>query len=115
MDILTFDKVSLTYQTIEGETTALKDVTFSVREGEFVSLVGPSGCGKTTILSLISGLIKPTAGTVSVMENKKIISSHNIGIETDELYGESDYTDGDMIVLPGGMPGAANLGAHEGC
>ena len=67
MDILTFDKVSLTYQTVEGETTALKDVTFSVREGEFVSLVGPSGCGKTTILSLISGLIKPTTGTVSVM------------------------------------------------
>ena len=51
--------------------------------------------------------------TVSVMQEKKIISSHNIGIETDELYGESDYMDGDMIVLPGGMPGTTHLKNHE--
>ena len=37
--------------------------------------------------------------TVSIMKDKKIISSHNIGIEADELYGESDYMDGDMIVF----------------
>jgi len=52
--------------------------------------------------------------TVSVMEEKKIISSHNIGIEADELYGQSDYMDGDMIVLPGGMPGTTHLKNHEG-
>ena len=51
--------------------------------------------------------------TVSVMENKKIISSHKIGIEADEVYGESDYMDGDMIVLPGGMPGTTHLKNHE--
>ena len=51
--------------------------------------------------------------TVSVMQEKKIISSHNIGIEADELYGESDYMDGDMIVLPGGMPGTTHLKNHE--
>lgn len=51
--------------------------------------------------------------TVSIMENKKIISSHQIGIEADELYGESDYMDGDMIVLPGGMPGTTHLKNHE--
>ena len=51
--------------------------------------------------------------TVSVMGRKQIISSHNIGIETDELYGESDYADGDMIVLPGGMPGTTHLKNHE--
>jgi len=50
--------------------------------------------------------------TVSVMENKKIVSSHNIGIEADELYGQSDYMDGDMIVLPGGMPGTTHLKNH---
>lgn len=50
-----------------------------------------------------------TVVTVSVMENKKIMSSHKIGIEADELYGESDYMDGDMIVLPGGMPGTTHL------
>jgi NitT/TauT family transport system ATP-binding protein len=46
-----------------GETKpALKDVTFSVAEGEFVCLVGASGCGKTTVLKLIAGLEEPTAG-----------------------------------------------------
>lgn len=66
MEMLSFDDVSLTYQTPEGETEALKHVTMSLREGEFVSLVGPSGCGKTTILSLTAGLIKPTSGTITV-------------------------------------------------
>jgi NitT/TauT family transport system ATP-binding protein len=40
----------------EGGTYALRDVSFDVREGEFVSLIGPSGCGKTTLLYCISGL-----------------------------------------------------------
>ena len=51
--------------------------------------------------------------TVSVMEKKQIRSSHNIGIEADELYGESDYMDGAMVVLPGGMPGTTHLKNHE--
>lgn len=51
--------------------------------------------------------------TVSIMGRKQIVSSHKIGIEADELYGESDYTDGDMIVLPGGMPGTTHLKNHE--
>lgn len=52
--------------------------------------------------------------TVSVMPEKKIISSHKIAIEADELYGASDYMDGDMLVLPGGMPGTIHLKEHEG-
>jgi len=64
MAILKFDNVSLTYFSDNGETEALKDINFEIKEGEFVSIVGPSGCGKTTILSLISGLITPTSGTI---------------------------------------------------
>jgi len=64
MAILNLSDVCLTYFSANGETEALKDVSFSVEEGEFVSIVGPSGCGKTTILSLISGLIKPTSGEI---------------------------------------------------
>ena len=52
--------------------------------------------------------------TVSVMDRKHIISSHNIGIVADEVFGTSDYMDGDMVVLPGGMPGTVNLREHEG-
>lgn len=64
MKILEFNKVYLTYFSDNGETQALKDISFSINEGEFVSIVGPSGCGKTTILSLVSGLIKPTSGEI---------------------------------------------------
>ena len=69
MAILKFDKVSLTYFSDNGETEALKGISFEINEGEFVSIVGPSGCGKTTILSLISGLIQPTSGTITISEN----------------------------------------------
>lgn len=44
----------------------LHDVSFSVRAGEFVALVGPNGAGKTTLLKHLNGLLKPTAGTVTV-------------------------------------------------
>ena len=62
------------YLTIEGlekrfashGRAAFKDVTFSVRQGEFVALIGPSGCGKSTLLHIISGLSKPTAGSIKL-------------------------------------------------
>ncbi|WP_235008491.1 ABC transporter ATP-binding protein [Candidatus Halocynthiibacter alkanivorans] len=49
-----------------GNFTALKDISVSVKEGEFVTLLGPSGCGKTTLLKLISGFLKPTNGTIKI-------------------------------------------------
>ena len=47
-----------------GETPALAQTSLEVADGEFVTLVGPSGCGKTTLMNVISGLQKPTAGRV---------------------------------------------------
>ena len=61
---LVFDKVSYTYHTPTGETMAVKDLSFEVAEGQFVSVIGPSGCGKSTILSLAAGLIAPSEGRV---------------------------------------------------
>lgn len=46
--------------------TALRDITLTVKRGEFVVLVGPSGCGKTTFINAISGLVEPWEGTVEV-------------------------------------------------
>ena len=65
-DVLKINNVHLTYQSEETETEALKNINFSVKQGEFVSIVGPSGCGKTTILSLIAGLIKPSKGEILI-------------------------------------------------
>jgi len=63
-EVLRFEKVSMHYHSKQGETVAVKDMSFSVNEGEFVAIIGPSGCGKTTLLSLAAGLLKPTSGEV---------------------------------------------------
>lgn len=66
MSILNMDSVTLTYFSDKGETQAIKDISFKIDKGDFVSIVGPSGCGKTTILSLISGLIPATSGEIKI-------------------------------------------------
>jgi ABC-type lipoprotein export system ATPase subunit len=66
-DILMGAKLSKKYGSLE----VVKDVSLTVKEGEFVSLVGKSGCGKTTLLSLLSGLEKPTKGQV-ILDGKEI-------------------------------------------
>ena len=71
-NILELHDVSHAYHGMEGETLALSHLSFSLKQGEFVSIVGPSGCGKSTILSIISGLIPPESGNV-------ILSGSNIG------------------------------------
>ena len=52
------------FHTEKDDVLALENVSFDVYENEFVSLVGPSGCGKSTILSILSGLNKPTDGNI---------------------------------------------------
>lgn len=62
--VLELDQVGFSYHSLDGETPALLDVSFSVYTGEFIAIVGPSGCGKSTLLSLICGLLKPEFGTI---------------------------------------------------
>lgn len=52
--------------------------------------------------------------TVSVMEDRAVVGSHGIEVTADLLFSEADYDDCQMIVLPGGLPGAENLLAHQG-
>ena len=80
-EVLRFDNVSMHYHSQQGETVALKEVNFSVSEGEFVAIIGPSGCGKTTLLSLAAGLLTPTEGKV-------ISDGHSFGymLQKDELF-----------------------------
>ncbi|NWG03429.1 MAG: ABC transporter ATP-binding protein [Syntrophaceae bacterium] len=61
---LTCQGLCKTYQTKNGLISAIKDVSFCVKEHEFICIVGPSGCGKTTLLKLIAGLLHPTSGQI---------------------------------------------------
>ncbi len=54
------------------ETPALSDMSFSIREKEFVSVVGPSGCGKTTLINLVAGFYAPTKGEI-LLNDKRIM------------------------------------------
>jgi NitT/TauT family transport system ATP-binding protein len=64
---LAISNVSHSFAAPDGTTmTALEDVSVSVPENEFFTVVGPTGCGKTTLLNIAAGLITPTNGTVSM-------------------------------------------------
>lgn len=66
-DCIRVDSVSHLFLSPAGATVmATNDVSFTVRTGEFVSIVGPSGCGKTTLLNMMAGLVVPSSGTVSL-------------------------------------------------
>ena len=80
-EILKFERVEMRYHTKNSETVAVKDLSFSVREDEFLAVVGPSGCGKTTLLSLAAGLLKPSAGRI---ENGGVTLGYML--QKDELF-----------------------------
>lgn len=58
------------YTTEEVETTALNNVNFEIKEGEFVSVMGPSGCGKSTLLNILGLLDNPTSGEMFFLDNE---------------------------------------------
>ncbi|MDR0330241.1 MAG: ABC transporter ATP-binding protein [Chitinispirillales bacterium] len=71
-EILKIDSVTRTYTDAEGNTVeALRDVSLSVKRGEFVSIIGSSGCGKTTLLRMIAGLDAPESGEL-VLNGERI-------------------------------------------
>ncbi len=58
--------ISKQFVSDKGPLQVIKDVSFSVREGEFVTIVGPSGCGKSTLMSIIAGFVGTDEGSIFV-------------------------------------------------
>ena len=86
--LLELDHVGLSYHTLAGEIPALSQISFSIQEGEFVSLVGPSGCGKSTVLNLIAGLLTPEQGQITLQGLPREHSVLSIGymLQKDHLF-----------------------------
>lgn len=130
--VLELQNISHSYHSNEGETPALIDLSFSLKEGEFVSIVGPSGCGKSTLLSIITGLISPEKGSVllngksigymlqkdHLLEWRSVYRNIMLGLEIQhkitpeskvkarallDQYGLLDFADAKPSELSGGM------------
>lgn len=86
-DFLRVENVSKVYQAQNGEIEALRDVSFSVDEGEYISVVGPSGSGKSTLLSIIAGLYAPSGGQIYINDIPVTGMSCDIGymLQNDNL------------------------------
>jgi ABC-type nitrate/sulfonate/bicarbonate transport system ATPase subunit len=67
MSTITIDRVTKRYESEDASRgLALEDVSLTIQDNEFVTVVGRSGCGKTTLLNIIAGLVEPTGGEVRV-------------------------------------------------
>lgn len=66
MTLLSVTNISKVFDSANQSTLAIKQISFEVREKEFVSVIGPSGCGKTTLLMIISGLMPPSSGEITL-------------------------------------------------
>ena len=86
-EVLKLENINKTYQAKNGEIKALKDINFSVKEGEFVSIIGPSGCGKSTLLSIIAGLENKSSGKIYIdeIETENVSSKIGYMLQKDSL------------------------------
>lgn len=86
-EVLKLEDVNKTYQAKNGEIEALKDINFSVKDGEFVSIIGPSGCGKSTLLSIIAGLEEKSSGKIYIdnVETENVSSKIGYMLQKDSL------------------------------
>ena len=73
MSDLVSQNINMIFKSPKGETVhALKDISFSLKKGELLTVLGPSGCGKTTLLNIAAGFLRPTSGNIT-LGNKELM------------------------------------------
>ena len=102
MQILNVTGLKKVYTTRFGgsQVTALRQVDFSVEEGEYVAIMGESGSGKTTLLNILAALDKPTAGRVELDRRDMAAVRENLGFVFQEFNLLDTFTLRDNIYLP---------------
>ena len=89
-----------------GTQEILHDLSFSVAEGEFVSLLGPSGCGKSTILKLLTGVLTPSDGSIRADGNEihgSLARAREEALKNFPAFGLTGYENSYPSALSGGM------------
>jgi NitT/TauT family transport system ATP-binding protein len=66
-----------TFPSTSGDVVAVDDVSFDVKQGEFVALLGPSGCGKSTILNMVAGLLRKSEGLIQIDADEVVFGRVN--------------------------------------
>ncbi|MGC5773070.1 ABC transporter ATP-binding protein [Paenibacillus pabuli] len=99
--VIKLEGISQVYVSEREASLVIENLSLEVKQGEFVSLVGPSGCGKTTLLSIIAGLLTPTAGEVQVKGKRIEGPSAQIGymLQQDYLFPWRTILDNVLIGL----------------
>ena len=104
---LVFEAVDLKKEFDDGQVQALRGVSFRISEGDFIAITGPSGCGKTTLLQLLGGLDRPTAGTLRYRGNSiedlpdlAAYRAHQIGFVFQAFHLLPTFTSFENVQIP---------------
>ncbi|WP_182201746.1 ABC transporter ATP-binding protein [Paraliobacillus salinarum] len=99
MSFLQLKQITHYYFNRSSYTKALDNISISVDEGSFISLLGPSGCGKTTLLSIMAGIIHPTFGSVLINDKPLEKNQREIGymLQQDYLFPWKNIIDNVLI------------------
>jgi len=105
--LLSLEGVHVSY----GDAPALWDISLHVDKGELVSVVGPNGAGKTTLIQILSGLVRPTSGRVSILgfdvQDDAVMARRSLGVVPQELVFDPFFTVRETLRIQSGYFGLA--------